>query len=42
MAFTVAQLLKRVSAGLTTEIVITKLLRDGARPEGGEGEGGGR
>ena len=42
MAITVAQLLRRVSAGLTAEIVITKLLSAGAGPEGGEGEGGGR
>jgi hypothetical protein len=42
MAVTVAQLLRRVSAGLTAEIVITELLRDGARREGGEREGGGR
>ena len=36
MAITVAQLFRRVRAGLTAEIMITKLLSDGARREGGE------
>jgi len=40
MAITVAQLLRRVSAGLTAEIMITKLLRDSAWDEEGEREGG--